>query len=78
MACGGCGSGKSKPLRVQRLAKKEVNKKLPIVQNLRKNVVYAQGASTKHCIYCNYPLMIITIAGKERYQCTNTGCRRIA
>jgi hypothetical protein len=81
MGC--CGGGS--PQRVR----KQVVEPVVVEAEVPKRVVRSQAAKPasisrqyvvprKQCAKCGYPTMVVHIAGRERYQCSNANCRIVA
>lgn len=87
MACCGGGGG----VRPQRIRKQSVESTAskqaaaPTQRKLTRTSRTAQPAAPQRqyvvprqqCTKCGYPGMVVTIAGRERMQCSNVNCRLI-
>lgn len=86
MACCGGGGG----VRPQRIRKQSVESPTkqsvaPTQRKLTRTTRTAQAATPQRqyvvprqqCTKCGYPGMVVTIAGRERMQCSNVNCRLI-
>ena len=82
MSCGGCGSG-ARPQNVRRQVIEKEEVKPEVVQrrvgqaaepvSIQRQYVMARN----QCIICGYPTMVVTVANRERHQCSNVNCREI-
>ncbi len=84
MAC--CGGGnRPQRIRKQQVASSEVSKQsVPVQRKLsKKNTAQPVSVQRQYvlprqqCTKCGYPGMVVTIAGRERMQCSNVNCRLI-
>lgn len=84
--CGGCGG----PRRVINVQKQEVKpigptKKRVITKRIPRTTIHNNKVEIKRqyviprqtCPKCGYPAMMVNIANRERYQCSNSNCRFI-
>lgn len=77
MAC--CGGG-SAPIRVKQHVKAAVVPRP--VRTLKttsaSNITKKSVRSLKNkCPSCGYPMILVNIAGRDRYQCSNVNCRNV-
>jgi hypothetical protein len=78
----GCCGGGNKRIRKQVLNRPEKAPKQAAVHRVKKRSTSAQPMrqrvrTSQKCESCGFPTMLVNIAGRERSQCTNTGCRKI-
>ncbi len=84
MACCGGGGG-VRPQRIRMQTVEPDPKKQSVAPVQRKITRTAQPASPQRqyvvprqqCTKCGYPGMVVTIAGRERMQCSNVNCRLV-
>lgn len=82
----GCCNGPGKTIRKQVIQKPASNKQVVVKRIHRddapvrsqKIIVNRQHISSlQKCHKCGFPAMVVNIAGRERYQCSNHNCKII-
>lgn len=81
MSC--CGG--ARPQRVRRQLLEPTKQAATAIQQRKISKQTAQPASIQRqyivprqqCTQCGYPTMTVTVAGRERHQCSNANCREI-
>jgi formamidopyrimidine-DNA glycosylase len=85
MAC--CGGSRPQSVRKQTIEAAKKQSAGPVQKRIsRSSGQSAQAASPQRqyvmardqCTKCGYPLMAITIRNRERMQCSNANCRKVA
>jgi ssDNA-binding Zn-finger/Zn-ribbon topoisomerase 1 len=88
--CGGCGgSHRAQNVRKQTVTgvgvQKALTKKQPMLKHIERSTIRANKVEVQRqyiiprqtCPKCGYPAMVVNIANRERYQCSNSNCRQI-
>lgn len=85
MAC--CGSGGNRPQRIRKQtiepsASKQTAQPAPVQRKLSRSAQPVRAerqyvVPRQQCTKCGYPGMLVTIAGRERMQCSNVNCRLV-
>jgi hypothetical protein len=84
MSC--CGG--SRPKRVRRQVVDAVSAQaVPAPQSIQRKIKRQAGQAAsiqrqhvvprQQCVKCGYPTMLVHIANRERYQCSNANCRLV-
>jgi len=79
----GCCGGNTRP---QTVRKQVIETTIPSPQVVQKKISRSQSSTPvsiqrqyvvprQQCAKCGYPTMAVTIAGRERFQCSNANCR---
>ncbi len=80
----GCCGGGNKRIRKQIINRPDKAPKQAVVHRVKKRSASTaqpmrqRVRTSQKCESCGFPTMLVNIAGRERAQCTNTGCRKIA